>query len=174
MGEQEGGRGQDQRGNRQQEEMASGQQDWSEVSWDKRGVKARGESREQMVTKALRGTSGAVVQTEKKFGAGSNAAAKGPAVIVGNARKLEEEDDIVKLAAPTLELRKVLQQERMKAGLTQAELAQMCNVKPTVIAEYENGKGVPNPIMLGKIERALRAKNPALAFGTLTKAQKRG
>ena len=28
-----------------------------------------------------------------------------------------------------------------KAGLTQAELAQMCNVKPVVIGEYESGKG---------------------------------
>jgi len=73
-----------------------------------------------------------------------------------------------------MEMRKLLQQERMKAKLTQAELAQMCNVKPAIIADYENGKGIPNPIMLGKIERALRAKNPEMAFGTLTKAQKRG
>ena len=144
------------------------------MSWDKRGTKSKGESHEQMVNRAMRGTSGATVVTEKKFGAGGNPAAKAATGSGISAKKLEEDDDIVKLAAPSMELRKVLQQERMKAGLSQAELAQMCNVKPAVIGEYENGKGVPNPIMLGKIERALRAKNPALAFGTLTKAQKKG
>ena len=71
-------------------------------------------------------------------------------------------------------MRKLLQQERMKAGLTQQELAQMCNIKPSIIADYENGRGIPNPMMLGKLERAIRAKNPSMAFGTLTKAQKRG
>jgi putative transcription factor len=146
----------------------------SEVTWDKRGVKEKGQTKEQQVNKALR-TGSAVVVTEKKFGAGGNPAAKNPAVGAGiSARKLEEEDEVFKLETPTIEMRKLLQQERMKAGLTQAELAQMCNIKPNIIAEYENGKGIPNPIMLGKIERAIRAKNPSMEFGTLTKAQKRG
>lgn len=112
--------------------------------------------------------------TEKKFGAGGNAAAKSVALGGVSAKKLEEEEESFRLEKPTMEMRKLLQQERMKAQLTQAELAQMCNVKPAIIADYENGKGVPNPIMLGKIERALRAKNPTLEFGTLTKAQKKG
>ena len=91
-----------------------------------------------------------------------------------SARKLEDEDEDFRLEAPTLEMRKLLQQERQKAGLTQQELAQMCNIKPSIIADYESGRGIPNPVMLGKIERAIRAKNPAMAFGTLTKAQKKG
>jgi putative transcription factor len=155
---------------KQQKKMAANQ-DWGEVSWDKRGQKQKGETKEQQVNRAQR--SGAQVVTETKYGAGKNSAAHPPTTAGINQKKLEEEDDIVKLAAPTMEMRKVLQQERTKAGLTQAELAQMCNVKPAIIQEYESGKGVPNPVMLGKIERALRAKNPALAFGTLTKAQKK-
>lgn len=87
---------------------------------------------------------------------------------------MEDEAESFHLAKPTLEMRKLLQQERMKAGLNQSELAQLCNVKPTVIQEYENGKAIANSMMLGKIERALRSKNPALEFGTLTKAQKKG
>ena len=33
-----------------------------------------------------------------------------------NAKKLEEADDIVQLAKPTMEMRKLLQAERMKGG----------------------------------------------------------
>src|SRR5690349_18532647 len=123
--------------------------DWNEVSWDKRGTKQKGETREQQVNRAVR--SGANVTTEVKYGAGKNAAARAPTGAGVSQKKLDEEDDIVKLAAPTMEMRKILMQERTKAGLTQAELAQMCNVKPAVIQEYESGKGIPNPVMLGKI-----------------------
>ena len=137
-------------------------------------MREKGQTKEQQVNKALR-TGSAVVVTEKKFGAGANAAAKNPATAAAiSARKLEEESESFKHEAPTLEMRKLLQQERMKAGLTQQELAQMCNIKPSIIADYENGRGIPNPVMLGKLERAIRAKNPAMEFGTLTKAQKRG
>lgn len=144
------------------------------MSWDKRGQKEKGQTREQQVNKALR-TGSAQVVTEKKYGAGGNPAAKSLATGSGvSAKKLEEEDEVFKHEAPTFEMRKLLQQERMKAGLTQAELAQMCNIKPSIIADYESGRGIPNPVMLGKIERAIRAKNPSMEFGTLTKAQKRG
>ena len=151
-----------------------GDQDWSEVSWDKRGSRSGGESKAQQVNRAMSGRSGAVVTTEKRFGAGSNQAARAPTTLGVNQKKLEEAEDPPKLAAPSVELRKVLQQERMKAQLSQAELAQMCNVKPSVIGDYEAGRGIPTPLMLGKIERALKAKNPELAPGTLTRAQKKG
>lgn len=145
-----------------------------DVVWDKRGQREKGQSKEQQVNKALR-TGSATVITEKKFGAGGNPAAKNPSSgAVLSARKLEDETEDFRLEAPTMEMRKLLQQERMKAGLTQAELAQMCNIKPAIIGDYENGRGIPNPMMLGRLERAIRAKNPAMALGTLTKAQKKG
>ena len=137
-------------------------------------MRSKGQTKQDQVNKALR-TGSAQVVTEKKFGAGGNPNAKNPSQGAGvSAKKLEEENETFHLEKPSTEMRKLLQQERMKAGLTQAELAQMCNIKPSVISDYEQGKGIPNPVMLGKIERALRAKNPALEFGTLTKAQKRG
>lgn len=147
--------------------------DDKEVTWDRRGQKASGQSKEQQVNKAIRTGSG-VVSTEKKFGGGGNGAARATIGSGASARALEEESESFHLAKPSLEMRKVLMQERMKASLTQAELAQLCNVKPTVIQEYENGKAIANSMMLGKIERALRSKNPSLEPGTLTKAQKRG
>jgi putative transcription factor len=108
-------------------------------------VRQSGESKSQQVNRALRTGSAAVV-TEKKFGAAQNAAAKNPATTqVMSARKLEEEDEDFHLEAPTMEMRKLLQQERTKAGLTQQELAQMCNIKPAIIADYESGRGIPNP-----------------------------
>ena len=148
-------------------------QDWTDVSWDKRASKGKGESKTDMVNRALRGN-GATVVTEKKHGAGGNAAGHSAAGAGVDARKLEADDDIVKLAAPSMELRKMVQSERLKAKLSQAELAQLCNVKPAIIGDYEAGRGVPNPAMIQRIERALRSKNPELAFGALTKAQKRG
>ena len=130
-----------------------------------------GEMQEQQVNKAIR-TGSAMVVAEKKVGSGGNPASV--AATAMSARRLDEEGEDFHLAKPSMEMRKLLQQERMKAKLTQVELAQMCNVKPSIIADYENGKGIPNPIMLGKIERAIRAKNPEMPFGALTKAQKKG
>ena len=47
---------------------------------------------------------------------------------------------------------------RLELGLKQSELAQKVNEKPTVIQDYESGKAVPSPQILGKLERALKVK----------------
>ena len=60
----------------------------------------------------------------------------------------------------------------MKAKMSQKELATMCNVKAQQIQAYEAGKIIPQSQFLGKVERALRQKNPEFQMGTLTKAQK--
>ncbi len=66
------------------------------VVWDKRGVREKGQTKEQQVNKASR-TGSAVVLTEKKYGAGANAAAKNPATGAAvSARKLEEESESFK------------------------------------------------------------------------------
>tara|TARA_R110001599_G_scaffold101423_1_gene259409 strand:- start:335 stop:658 length:324 start_codon:yes stop_codon:yes gene_type:complete len=46
-------------------------------------------------------------------------------------------------------------QSRNKKNLTQKQLAQMINVKPSVINEYESGKAIPNPAILNKLKRTL-------------------
>eukprot|EP01028_Stygiella_incarcerata_P011164 TRINITY_DN617_c0_g1_i2.p2 TRINITY_DN617_c0_g1~~TRINITY_DN617_c0_g1_i2.p2 ORF type:complete len:120 (-),score=43.68 TRINITY_DN617_c0_g1_i2:922-1281(-) len=72
--------------------------------------------------------------------------------------KLEGEEEDFHLDRVDLELRKRIQQARMAKKMTQAELAKLINEKPQVVNEYESGKAVPNPSVLGKMERILGVK----------------
>jgi putative transcription factor len=51
-----------------------------------------------------------------------------------------------------------MQQARMDLKLSQKDLAQKINEKPSVLQDYESGKAIPNPQILGKMERALGVK----------------
>lgn len=51
-------------------------------------------------------------------------------------------------------------QARTAKKLSQKELATAINEKPQVVAEYESGKAVPNPQIIGKLERKLGVKLP--------------
>mmetsp|Transcript_28398 Transcript_28398/g.42010 ORF Transcript_28398/g.42010 Transcript_28398/m.42010 type:complete len:174 (+) Transcript_28398:108-629(+) len=95
--------------------------------------------------------------TERKFGAGGNASAHSGANI--NARKLEETDEL-KHAKVDKSLSKGIMQARTAKKLTQKQLATAINEKPQVIGEYESGKAIPNPQIIGKLERALGCKLP--------------
>ena len=46
----------------------------------------------------------------------------------------------------------------MGLELTQKDLAQKVNEKPSVLQDYEAGKAVPNQVVLAKLERALGVK----------------
>lgn len=46
----------------------------------------------------------------------------------------------------------------MDKGLTQKDVAQKINEKPSVLQDYEAGKAVPNPQILGKLERVIGVK----------------
>ena len=46
----------------------------------------------------------------------------------------------------------------MEKEMSQKDLAQKVNEKPSVIQDYEAGKAIPNPQVLGKLERALGVK----------------
>ena len=60
-----------------------------------------------------------------------------------------------------------IQQARQDLGLKQSDVAQKINEKPQVVAEYESGKAVPNPQVLGKLERALKVKLRGMLFYSL-------
>ncbi len=47
---------------------------------------------------------------------------------------------------------------RMDLKLSQKDVAQQINEKPSVLQDYESGKAVPNPQILGKLERVLKVK----------------
>ena len=44
--------------------------------------------------------------------------------------------------------------------MTQKDLATAINEKPQVVAEFENGKAVPNPQIISKLERKLGVRLP--------------
>lgn len=98
-----------------------------------------------------------LVATERKFGAGSNSSAHSGGAV--NARKIEESDDL-KMKRVDVNLSKAIQQARMAKKMTQKDLATKINEKPQVVAEYENGKAVPNGQIIVKIERELGVRLP--------------
>ena len=46
----------------------------------------------------------------------------------------------------------------MEKQLSQKDLAQKVNEKPSVIQDYESSKAIPNPQILAKLERVLGVK----------------
>lgn len=72
-----------------------------------------------------------------------------------NKRKLEQDDPTYSLPIVTREMGIQISQARCKLGLTQAQLAQKCNLKLSIIQEYEKGQGIYDRKNLNPICRAL-------------------
>jgi putative transcription factor len=51
-----------------------------------------------------------------------------------------------------------MQTARLDLKLSQKDVAQKINEKPSVLQDYESGKAIPNPQILAKLERALGVK----------------
>jgi len=51
-----------------------------------------------------------------------------------------------------------MQTARMELKLSQKDVAQKINEKPSVLQDYEAGKAIPNPQILSKLERVLGVK----------------
>lgn len=51
-----------------------------------------------------------------------------------------------------------IQNGRAALQLSQKDLAQKINEKPSVLQDYESGRAIPNPQILGKMERVLKVK----------------
>ena len=96
-----------------------------------------------------------VVVTELKHGAGSNSSAHGGV----NARALEESEE-TRHASVDANLAKAIMQARMAKKMTQKDLATAINEKAQVVGDYEAGRGIPNPQIISKLERALNCKLP--------------
>eukprot|EP00070_Physeter_catodon_P006969 XP_007115005.2 endothelial differentiation-related factor 1-like isoform X2 [Physeter catodon] len=91
------------------------------------------------------------VETSKKWAAGQNK----QHWITKNTAKLDRETEELHHDRVTLEVGKVVQQDRQSKGLTQKGQATKINEKPQVIADYEGGRAIPINQVLGKIERAI-------------------
>merc|ERR1712232_106887 len=93
-----------------------------------------------------------------RYGAGGNKSAHSATAL--SAKKLEEADDVGKIARVDKSLSKAIMQARTAKKMTQKELATAINEKPQVVGEYESGKAIPNPRIISKLERKLGCKLP--------------
>ncbi|KAN0075467.1 Multiprotein bridging factor 1 domain containing protein [Tylopilus felleus] len=99
---------------------------------------------------------GAVLSTDKKVTAGGNKAHAGPDH--QRIAKLDRENEVAPPPKVNPSVGKAIQTARMEKQMTQKDLGQKINEKPSVIQDYESGKAIPNPQILTKIERTLGVK----------------
>jgi putative transcription factor len=99
---------------------------------------------------------GAINEFDRKVTAGTNKGHSGP----DHARlaKVDRENEVAPPPKVPPTVGKAIGQGRQAKGMTQKDLGTKINEKPQVIAEYESGKAIPNPQILGKMERALGVK----------------
>ncbi|KAI9228752.1 MAG: putative multi-protein binding factor 1 [Piptocephalis tieghemiana] len=99
---------------------------------------------------------GAIVDTGKKYSGGKNASGHGTdGQLIA---KVDRTDDIIAPKKVEQTVRLAIQKARQEKGLTQKALATAINEKPTVVNDYESGRGTPNPNILAKMERVLKVK----------------
>lgn len=127
--------------------------DWETVTiLRKKPPKASAMKTEQAVNAARR--QGIAVETQAKWGAATNK----QHVTTKNTAKLDRETEELKHEKIPLELGRLIQQSRMGKGMSQKDLATKVNEKPQIINDYEAGRGIPNQVVIGKIEKALGVK----------------
>ncbi|KDR12453.1 endothelial differentiation-related factor 1 homolog isoform X2 [Zootermopsis nevadensis] len=124
--------------------------DWETVTiLRKKPPKASAMKSEQAINAARR--QGVAVDTQSKWGAATNK----QHVTTKNTAKLDRETEELKHDKVPLDLGRLIQQGRQARGWSQKELATKVNEKPQVINDYEAGRGIPNQVVIGKIEKAI-------------------
>ncbi|KAI9466026.1 MBF1-domain-containing protein [Lactarius psammicola] len=134
----------------------------SNVDWDSKTVignkgKAPKVTRNAADLNAVRARrADAVVATEKKVAGGANKARQG----TDHQRivKLDRENEVAPPAKVAPSVGRAIQTARMELKLSQKEVAQKINEKPSVLQDYESGKAIPNAQILSKLERVLGVK----------------
>ncbi|XP_077298888.1 multiprotein bridging factor 1 [Arctopsyche grandis] len=128
--------------------------DWEQVGPG--GATAAGRGRavktESAVNAARR--QGVAVDTQHKFGGGSNRQHQ----VTKSTAKLDRETELLKHDTVTHDLGKLMMQARQAKGMSQKDLATKICEKPQIVNDYEAGRGLPNNLVIGKIERALGVK----------------
>ena len=81
-------------------------------------------------------------------------------VVTKKMKELLDNENIVTLPKITNELKSSIQQARLAKKMTQKQLASILNVTIKDIADYENGKAIPNNQFISKLERTLQTKLP--------------
>ncbi|KAF7778875.1 transcriptional regulator family: Helix-turn-helix [Agaricus bisporus var. burnettii] len=93
---------------------------------------------------------------DKKVTGGANKARQG--TDHQRIAKLDRENEVAPPPKVSPSVGRAIQTARQELQLSQKELAQKINEKPSVLQDYESGKAVPNPQILGKLERTLKVK----------------
>ncbi|ETW85671.1 hypothetical protein HETIRDRAFT_379740 [Heterobasidion irregulare TC 32-1] len=114
---------------------------------------------------------GAVVATDKKVTAGGNKAHQG--TDHQRIAKLDRENEVAPPPKISQTVGRAMQQARMDLKLSQKDVAQKINEKPSILQDYESGKAIPNPQILGKLERALGVKLRGTDIGKKLEAPKK-
>mmetsp|Transcript_6569 Transcript_6569/g.9930 ORF Transcript_6569/g.9930 Transcript_6569/m.9930 type:complete len:149 (-) Transcript_6569:24-470(-) len=130
-------------------------QDWSTVTISRTGRKQSAQEKNQSLQRAMRSGN---ISTERKFAAGENKSVH--ASTGKNMRKLDEETEEFKHDRVDRSLALAIQQARLAKKMTQKALATAINEKPQIVGEYESGRAIPNPQMIGRMERALGVRLP--------------
>ena len=75
-------------------------------------------------------------------------------------KKLENETENFKHKTVSLKLKRELQKARLSKKMNQKDLANLLNVSPSIINNYESGKAIPNNQFIAKMEQKLGVKLP--------------
>ena len=80
--------------------------------------------------------------------------------------KIDEHNDAGTISTVSMDVSKAIQKGRLDKGFSQKDLGLKVNEKPNLINDYESGKAIPNPQVLGKMERILGIKLRGKDIGT--------
>jgi putative transcription factor len=131
-------------------------QDWTTIVFKKKPVKKNLPRSAGAGTRAGSNNDGYV--TIKKFAGGTNTGASSAPKLDNSRLRRIDNDDIPVLPKVSLATRQAISQGRQAKNLTQKELAQKLNVKPSIIQDYENGKAIPDKQFLSRMEKVLETK----------------
>lgn len=126
-------------------------QDWDTVVFRKKPVK------KPVVHKKVSGSDDGYTTVKKMTGGTNTAASSKPKTDPSRLRKIAD-TEIAALPKVSTAMRQAISQGRTAKGLTQKDLAQKLNVKPSIIQDYENGKAIPDGQFLTRMEKILETK----------------
>lgn len=127
-------------------------QDWNPVVFHK---KTRTKS---TVSDKERIQNGVNAQAVKKVGAGKNLNNNTGAYTKVQRQALDNDGQPHRIKKIDKSISQKIQKARAELKMTRKQLAQKANEKETVIADYENGKAIPNHKLISKLERILKTK----------------
>ncbi len=108
-------------------------------------------------TVVLRGK-GAHVNAKKKRDGETETRGKFDGTKSSAMRKLDDANDVLKPQRINPKIKERIVQARTVNKISQKDLAQRCQVQPTIVQQYENGKAKADVNVLRKMERVLKVK----------------